>query len=267
MEIFRLSRGLSPLILSIPHSGIALPPRLESRLTSAAASLPDTDWHVAELYEFARQLDCTMIRANYSRYVVDLNRPADDSELYPGRSGTGLCPEVLFDGSPVYHAGEEPDDKETARRVRQYWHPYHDALAREIERVRTSHGFAVVYDCHSIRSVVPRLFEGTLPVLNLGTVNGSSCSAELERRVRRVVESSGYSHAINGRFVGGFITRHYGSPDRNVHAMQMEIAQSAYMEETPENTFVAERAQRLEETLNEILQVLLHWTPGQASLV
>ncbi|KAA3634755.1 MAG: N-formylglutamate deformylase, partial [Proteobacteria bacterium] len=187
MEIFRLSRGLSPLVLSMPHSGLALPPRLESRLTPAAAKLPDTDWHIPQLYEFARELDCTILQANYSRYVVDLNRPADDADLYPGQAGTGLCPEVLFDGSPVYHSGEEPDDEETARRVRQYWRPYHDALQQEIARVRDSHGFAVLYDCHSIRSFVPRLFDGELPVLNLGTANGDSCAGELERRVTRAI--------------------------------------------------------------------------------
>jgi N-formylglutamate deformylase len=267
MEIYRLTRGLSPLILSMPHSGLTLPPRLESRLTQAAALLPDTDWHIPKLYGFARELDCTVIQANYSRFVVDLNRPADDSALYPGQASTGLCPEVLFDGSPIYHPGEEPDDKETARRVRQYWQPYHDALAREIERVRHSHGFAVLYDCHSIRSVVPRLFEGTLPVLNLGTDFGKSCAEELQRRIERELEESGYSFAVNGRFVGGYITRHYGQPERNVHALQMELAQSAYMDENLDKTYDPDNARRLAETLNQVLQIILHWTPGQASLV
>jgi len=267
MDIFRLTRGLSPLILSMPHSGISLPPHLESRLTEAAASLPDTDWHVPKLYEFADELDCTILQANYSRYVVDLNRPADDTPLYPGQASTGLCPESLFDGTPIYHPGSEPDDKETGRRIRQFWQPYHDALAREIKRVHGIHGYAVLYDCHSIRSVVPRLFEGTLPVLNLGTNFSKSCSPELQQRVEKALARSGYSSAVNGRFVGGFITRHYGRPADNVHAMQMELAQSAYMEESDENTWDPERARPLARALGDILQVLLHWTPGQASLV
>ncbi len=267
MEIFRLTRGLSPLVLSMPHSGLAMPPRLESRLTPAAASLPDTDWHVPRLYEFARELDATVIQANYSRYVVDLNRPADDGNLYPGQAGTGLCPETQFDGTPIYHPGEEPDDQETARRVRQYWQPYHDALAKEIERVRNTHGYAVLYDCHSIRSVVPRLFEGELPVLNLGTARGGSCAADLSERVERVLAASSYRYAVNGRFVGGHITRHYGDPDENVHAMQMELAQSAYMDETPENTYRPEKAAELINVLTQVLQVLVHWRPGQASFV
>ena len=267
MEIFRLSRGLSPLVLSMPHSGLAMPPRLESRLTPAAAALPDTDWHVPRLYEFARELDATILQANYSRYVVDLNRPADDRALYPGQQGTGLIPETLFDGTPIYHPGEEPDDQETARRVRQYWQPYHDALSREIDRVRNAHGYAVLYDCHSIRSVVPRLFDGELPVFNLGTARGESCAVELSDRVARVLSSSPFSVAINGRFVGGYITRHYGDPARNVHALQMELAQQAYMDETPDNPYRPERAAKLIAVLNEVMQVLVHWTPGQASLV
>jgi N-formylglutamate amidohydrolase len=267
MEIFRLGRGLSPVILSMPHSGLALPPRLESRMTPAAASLPDTDWHVPKLYEFADDLDCTILQANYSRFVVDLNRPPDDTDLYPGQSGTGLCPEVLFDGSPIYHQGEEPDDEETARRLRQYWRPYHDALLREIERVRSIHGFAILYDCHSIRSKVPRLFEGQLPVMNLGTANGKSCAPELERRVERTMESSGYSFVVNGRFVGGYITRHYGRPGEHVHALQMEIAQHAYMEETAANTLIADKSEKLSKALQEIVQGLLHFRPGQASFV
>ncbi len=267
MDIFRLRRGLSPLILSMPHSGLALPPRLESRLTAAASALPDTDWHIPRLYDFARELDATILQANYSRYVVDLNRPPDDSALYPGQSGTGLCPERLFDGTPIYHGGEEPDDEETARRLRQYWQPYHEALAREIERVRNAHGYAVLYDCHSIRSVVPRLFDGELPVLNLGTAHGDSCAQELTERVERVLAASPYSHVVNGRFVGGYITRHYGRPAQQVHAMQMELAQAAYMDETPANSYRPEAAEALAEVLGQVLQVLVRWTPGQASLV
>lgn len=266
MEIFRLNRALSPLIVSMPHSGVALPPRLESRLTTHAATLPDTDWHIPRLYEFTRELDCTVVQANYSRYVVDLNRPADDSELYPGQSGTGLCPETLFDGNPVYHFGEEPDDQETERRIRQYWQPYHDALRKEIERVRNAHGFAILYDCHSIRSTCPRLFEGTLPTLNLGTDHGKTCDRELQIRVEKVLLSSEYTHAINGRFVGGYITRHYGRPESNVHALQMEIAQSAYMLENADNTYLEDRARKLADILTEIFGELLRWTPGQASL-
>ncbi|GJL83017.1 MAG: N-formylglutamate deformylase [marine bacterium B5-7] len=267
MEIYRLNRGRSPVILSMPHSGIELPPRLEARLSPQAAKLPDTDWHIPKLYDFAEELGCTVLKANYSRYVVDLNRPPDDAAMYPGQSGTGLCPETTFSGDPLYHPGEEPDDQETERRIRHYWQPYHDVLSSEIKRVYQNHGFAVVYDCHSIRSRVPRLFDGELPAMNFGTAKGESCAAYLQDRVVREIEASDYTYAINGRFVGGFITRHYGDPARNIHAMQMELAQSAYMREDESNSYDSAVAESLAGVLQRIVQILLHWTPGQTSLL
>jgi N-formylglutamate deformylase len=267
MDIFRTQRGESPIILSMPHSGLAIPPTLANDLTPVARTLPDTDWHIPRLYQFAQDLDATIIQANYSRYVIDLNRPPDNENLYPGQARTGLCPVVLFNGDAIYHKGAEPDDKETDRRRRQYWDPYHAELVNQIDRVRQAHGYAIVYDCHSIRSVVQRLFEGELPSLNLGTAEGASCADDLQQKVAAVMSNSGYSYAINGRFKGGFITRHYGEPAKNVHLVQMELAQSNYMEESVDNSYNEKRANQLQKTLTEILQVLLHWRPGQFSII
>ncbi len=266
MEIFRCTPGESAIILSMPHSGIALPPHLESRMTPQARKLPDTDWHIPRLYDFSTNLGITVLQANYSRYVVDLNRPRDDADLYPGQSGTGLCPETLFDGNPVYYPGEEPDDRETDRRLRQYWNPYHYALKSEINRLKSKHGFAILYDCHSIRSRISRLFDGELPAFNLGTASGDSCAPDLQRGIEKAMQASGLSHVSNGRFTGGHITRHYGNPSSNIHAVQMELAQNAYMIEDDHNTYDRSKAQRLRAVLVEILQIALHWTPGQTSL-
>ena len=232
MDIFTLHRGTTPLFVSLPHDGTALPDPIAVRMTEDARRVPDTDWHVSRLYAFARALGASIIVPKYSRYVVDLNRPPDDVSLYPGRNTTGLCPIVQFSGEPVYLPGQEPSPDEIAQRVETYWRPYHDALAAEISRMKTAHGRVVLWEGHSIRSVVPFLFEGLLPDFNLGTANGGSCSPDLQRRLVGVFEAQrDYSHVVNGRFKGGYITRHYGDPANGVDAIQLELAQRNYMDE------------------------------------
>jgi len=232
METYSLRSGTTPLFVSLPHDGTAVPDDLAMRMTGEARRVPDTDWHVARLYAFARELGASIIVPEYSRYVVDLNRPPDDTSLYPGQNTTGLCPIVQFSGQPVYLPGQEPSHDEVVRRVERYWRPYHAALAAEIERVKSMHGHAVLWEGHSIRSVVPFLFDGRLPDINLGTSSGASCSAGLQQRLTRVLESqSDYSFILNGRFKGGYITRHYGRPADGVQAVQLELAQLNYMDE------------------------------------
>ncbi|MFT5112512.1 MAG: N-formylglutamate deformylase [Parasphingorhabdus sp.] len=265
MEIFNLTVGQSPLILSMPHSGLNLPPSMHPRLTPAARLIPDTDWHIPALYNFASDLDATIIQSNYNRLVIDLNRPPDDKPLYPGQAGSGLCPDQLFDGTPVYFEGEEPDEDEENRRLRQYWTPYHDTIQAQIERVKALHGFAVLYDCHSINSNVPRLFDGQLPDLNLGTANGTSCAVDLQNKLEQTMQASNFSSACNGRFVGGYITRQFGDPENQIHTIQMELGQSAYMDD-PQH-FNASLAAPLQQLLHELLQIILHWRPGQKSLL
>lgn len=232
MDTFSLQRGSRPLLLSLPHDGTELPLGLHERLTSSAHSVPDTDWHVARLYEFAAALGASVIRPRYSRYLVDLNRPADDESLYPGQNTTGLCPLLQFDGEPVYLQGAEPTAEEIRLRLKEYWQPYHQALQDELLRLRAEFGRVVLWDGHSIRSVLPFLFEGRLPDFNLGTNGGASCSAELEARLGAVLaDQDSYSHVLNGRFKGGYITRHYGQPEAGVQAIQLELAQCIYMNE------------------------------------
>jgi N-formylglutamate deformylase len=232
MDVFTLHRGREALLLSLPHDGTALPRDLAGRMMPEARAVPDTDWHVSRLYAFARELGASVIVPAYSRYVIDLNRPPDNASLYPGRNTTGLCPIVRFDGGPVYQAGQEPRADEVAERIDAYWRPYHDALATELARLRAEHGRVVLWDGHSIRSRVPFLFEGRLPDFNLGTADGTSCSPTLETRLAAILDvQREYSHVVNGRFKGGYITRHYGNPEDGIDAVQLELAQCTYMDE------------------------------------
>ncbi len=232
MDTHTLHRGTVPLLVSLPHDGTDVPDDIAARLTDSARAVPDTDWYVSRLYELARDLGASVLYPRYSRYVVDLNRPPDDVSLYPGQNTTGLCPIVQFSGEPVYRDGALPDLAEIASRVDRYWRPYHATLAGEIARLRREHGRVLLWEGHSIRSVVPFLFDGRLPDFNLGTANGASCNAATQARVLAVLEAqSAASWVANGRFKGGYITRHYGDPSRSISAIQLELAQSTYMDE------------------------------------
>ena len=232
MDTYTLHRGTAPLLISLPHDGTAVPEDIAARLTDSARRVPDTDWHVSKLYDFARELGASMIVPKYSRYVIDLNRPPDDVSLYPGQNTTGLCPHVQFSGEPVYRDGQDPDEAEVAERVERYWRPYHRALAGELQRIHAQHGRSGLWEGHSIKGVVPFLFEGRLPDLNLGTAGGTSCSAALQSRLESVLESQGrHDFVVNGRFKGGYITRQYGDPTQNIQAVQLEISQRIYMDE------------------------------------
>ena len=232
METFELHRGTAPLLISLPHDGTAIPDAIAARLTDSARRVPDTDWHVARLYAFARELGASMLVPTYSRYVVDLNRPPDDTSLYPGQNTTGLCPHVQFSGEPVYRDGEQPSLDEIAVRVETYWRPYHAALVDELVRIRQVHNRVVLWEGHSIRGEVPFLFDGRLPDLNIGTANSTSCSPQLQARLESVLAAQDdYDFVINGRFKGGYITRRYGDPANGIDAVQLEISQRNYMDE------------------------------------
>lgn len=247
--------GELPLLISVPHDGCHLPKELQARMTRIGLAVPDTDWHVAELYDFARDLGASMQVANYSRYVVDVNRSATDDDLYPGQLVTGLCPEQTFSGEDIYAAGGVTE-QEKAERLSHYWQPYHARIDAVLAAMRAKHGYALLWDAHSIPSTVPRLFDGELPELNIGTNDGRSCAAPIEAAVVGAARASAYSVAVNQRFKGGYITRHYGSPGDGVHAIQLEIAQRAYMDEAT-TVFDAEKAGRLREALSQMLQAFL----------
>ena len=260
-DLFSLKAADGPLILSVPHAGTLIPLDIARRLTPQARGLPDTDWYVDDLYDFAGEIGATVIAANYSRYVIDLNRPPDNQSLYPGQATTGLCPPIMFDGTPIYAGGGEVPAEEVAERHAACWQPWHDRLATEIARVKARHGFALLYDCHSIASRVPRLFDGLLPVLNLGTARTTSCDPEIERRLAAVMAVSGYTHIVNGRFVGGHITRAFGRPAEGVHAVQMELGCDAYLAENNGYRPDPGKYARLKPVLRRICETLTAWRP------
>ncbi len=230
-DVYSYHAGELPLVVSVPHDGRQVPEDIAAGLTPAGRAMPDTDWHVVRLYDFCRELGAGMLVANYSRYVVDLNRPAGDESLYPGRFTTGLCPSVTFDGRPIYAHGGDVPAAEKARRVVRYWQPYHDRLERALRDTERRHGYALLWDAHSIPSRVPSLFDGELPALSIGTNGGVSCPAPIEDAVYDAARSSPYSSVRNARFKGGFITRHYGRADASCHAIQLELTQRCYMDE------------------------------------
>jgi N-formylglutamate amidohydrolase len=257
-DLYTIERGDAPLIVDIPHAGTFVPEPIASRLTSHARTVPDTDWHVDKLYDFVRELRVTMLVATHSRYVVDLNRDPSGVALYPGADNTELCPTRTFSGEPVYVTGCEPDGDETAARRAAFFDPYHRALAVEIERLRNRHGEVVLLDGHSIVSEAPRFFSGRLPDLNLGTGGGNTAAPEVERIACDVLAgATGFTHAINGRFTGGYVTRHYGQPRRSVHALQLEMAQCCYMDEAPPYRYEPGRAAALVGVLQQLVRALL----------
>ena len=258
MDTFSLHQGSAPLLISLPHDGSFIPDDLAARLRPAARRAPDTDWHVGRLYQpLADALGASLIRPHASRYVVDLNRPADGHALYPGRRETGLVSAIGFDGEPLYLDGQEPGQAEIQQRINDYWRPYHHALAQEIARLREAHGRVVVWEGHSIRSRVPMLFEGRLPDFNLGTADGASCSPALQQALAGSLQAqSDYSFVVNGRFKGGYITRHYAAPEQGVQAVQLELAQLNYMDE---DSFAYDelKAARLQPVILDLLRKCL----------
>lgn len=260
MHPLTLSSGRSPLVVSVPHAGTWLPAPVAAALTPAARALPDTDWHVDRLVAGLEDLDATLLVATHARMHIDLNRPADDAPLYPGQAGTGLVPETLFDGTPAWRVPPSPAEK--AARVDAVWRPYHAALRAALDRAKARHGHAVLLDAHSIRGRVPRLFDGRLPDLNLGTNSGASCAPALRRAAAGVLAAAPFTHVVDGRFKGGHITRAFGEPERGVHALQLEMAWHTYLDDrVMPPVWDAARAGALRRVLRELAGVLLRWRP------
>lgn len=257
-------RGDAPLLLSMPHSGLRLE-GLESRLRSSWIARKDADWHIPELYAFAAELGATLVRTDVSRTVIDVNRDPTGRSLYPGQATTELCPTTTFDGEPLYLDGQGPDEAEIAQRRGRYFDPYHATLRAETARLRERHANVVLYDCHSIRSAVPRLFDGTLPQFNVGTNDGRACAPQLSTEIASICATSGFTSVVNGRFKGGQITRSHGDPLAGVHAVQMELSCRGYLREPvpdvdPGNwpaPFDAAFAEPLQRVIRRVLQACL----------
>jgi N-formylglutamate deformylase len=257
-QAFTLHRGSRPLLISMPHVGVYIPPELAARFTDEARGVPDTDWHLEQLYGFAKAMGASILAATHSRYVVDLNRPPDNANLYPGQDTTGLCPIDTFTKQPLYAPGDEPSDAEIQQRVDTVWHPYHNALASELARLKAEHGQVALWEAHSIHSQLPRFFEGKLPDFNLGSANSASCDQALAEQLLAIASrAEGFTAVLNGRFKGGYITRQYGQPANGVQAIQLELALSAYMEEQPPFAYEPARASRVQPHLQALLEAML----------
>jgi N-formylglutamate deformylase len=260
MMDFRFKAGTLPLLVSMPHVGTDIPDDVAARLNPCAAARADTDWHLAELYGFAQEMGASVLSARWSRYLIDLNRPPENTNLYPGQDTTGLCPVDTFGRERLYREGMEPDDAEVRRRLEHYWRPYHNQLRAELDRLLAQHGRVVLWDAHSIASVVPRFFEGRLPDLNFGTADGKSCSQQLEGAMIKLVDGQDrFSFVFNGRFKGGHITRFYGNPAGGVHAIQLEMAQCLYMNEAAPFDYRPDLAGQVQPLLRELLGAAVEW--------
>ncbi len=255
MSVVDVQRGVSPVILGFPHTGTGIPPAVWERLNENGRLLADTDWHIHELYDGLLP-DATTVRATFHRYVIDANRDPTGGSLYPGQNTTGLVPGTDFDGQPIWHGGQEPTDGDVVARLAEFHAPYHAALGAEIERVKLIHGVAVLYDCHSIRSLIPFLFEGQLPDFNVGTDDGRTCAPQIEAAAYTGAQAAaGYASILNGRFKGGWTTRHYGRPERGVHAIQIELAQATHLAaEEPPFTYDPAKAEKLRPHLQTLLE-------------
>lgn len=251
--------GNGPVVLGMPHTGTWLPEDIRARLNARGQELSDTDWHIDRLYKGLLP-GATIVRATFHRYVIDANRSPADESLYPGQNTTGLVPTTDFDGAPIWKT--EPNKAAIAERLAAYHRPYHAALSAELERVRAKHGVAILYDCHSIRSHIPFLFEGTLPDFNIGTAGGTTCDPRIEAATHRICRASGRTAVLNGRFKGGWTTRHYGRPQEGIHAIQMELAQSTHLSsEAAPYAYDPARADALRPILSEILHSLADLAP------
>ncbi len=251
---YRLQEGSVPLLVSMPHIGTHIPESLRGHYVPRALEVEDTDWHLHTLYNFLGELGASVLKPVHSRYVIDLNRPPDDTPMYPGAANTELCPTRFFTSEPLYQPGQAPDvEARLARRV-QYWQPYHAALAEELARLKAEHGFALLWDAHSIRSEIPWLFEGRLPDLSIGTANGASAHASIADAVMQACAAEAQvTSVLNGRFKGGYITRHYGQPEKAIHAVQLEMCQHLYMQEEAPFAYDAARASAIQPLLQCML--------------
>jgi N-formylglutamate deformylase len=253
--------GTTPLLVSMPHTGLGLTPAVATGLSAEAADLGDTDWHMEALYDFLGGLGANVLVAQYSRFVIDLNRPPDDTPLYTTAT-TGLFPDITFDGIPAFKPGAIPSETEHDRYLAEVWTPYHAKIEESLQALKAKFGYALLFDAHSIRSVVPRLFDGRLPDLNFGTNEGKSCAPSLRARIAELAEGfTDVTHVVDGRFKGGYITRHYGRPAEHIHAIQLELSQRTYMREAAPYDLLPGPAAAIRPHLKRVIETMLDWRP------
>ncbi len=258
MQTYHLTEGGVPLLISMPHNGFKFPSEIQNQFQDNALKSKDTDWFLDRLYDFCTQLNCSILTPTYSRYVIDLNRSTEGECLYPGQDTTELCPLTAFDYSPLYQEDKSPDPDEIKRRVERYWFPYHNALQNELIRLKSVFGKVVLFEAHTIASQVPRFFDGKLPDFNFGTNNGESCSENLINYIQSTMHFHPFEQVFNGRFKGGYITRHYGKPDKNIHAIQLELSQATYLNESTLQ-WDEEKSTEVKIKLEQLINSLLDW--------
>jgi len=246
----------------MPHNGVEIPEAISKNMTKVATNVVDTDWFMDKLYSFAVDKGCGIINPNFSRYVIDLNRDPDEKELYPGADNTNLCPTSQFDYSSIYFEDGKPSKSEIAHRVDAYWSPYHQCITQELNRLRKKFGMAFLFDAHSIASNVPRFFDGKLTDFNFGTNAEKSCSNYVLSDIQEKVNLEPFSSVYNGRFKGGYITRHYGDPENNIHTLQLELSQSTYLNETSKLWDDA-KAAKVVPKLNNLIDTIIQWLEKQ----
>lgn len=265
MRKFEFLEGDQPFVMSVPHVGEHIPERIVSRLTEVGRRRVDTDWHLDRLYRFVENMDVSMLYATHSRYVIDLNRAPDDHPLYEGMNHTGLVPITSFDGEPIYVNGAEPSREEIKWRLATFWRPYHDKLAATIQKIRANHGIVVLFDCHSIRSQVPRYGGARIDGFNIGTAGGTSCSLDLRDQLAVALSANEtFTVAIDGLFKGGYIPRAYAQPTAEIHAFQLELAMRTYMQESPPYRFDSGRAERVRPHLKRMIECAIAWAKERA---
>lgn len=262
MEIFDYTRGSTPLLMSIPHVGEFIPEEILMQLTSVGSRIADTDWYLDRLYNFSGELGIHVLKANYSRYVIDLNRSPDNASLYPGQDVTELVPTSTFAKEALYAEELMPNEDEINRRQENYWKPYHGKLSAILSDIKRRYGYVILFENHSIKSVVPRFFKDKIPDLNLGTSGGTSCAVSLkDALVGALKDNYQYSLAVDGRFKGGYITRNYGVPSENIHTFQLELSIATYMNEEPAVFWQEALAEKVRPTLKLMLESALKWRP------
>jgi N-formylglutamate deformylase len=245
-----------PLLVSIPHTGTEIPVDVSLRLEPGVSPIADTDWHLHNLYDFVPALGAHTIYARFGRTVADLNRPAEGGALYPGRDETTVVPTSTFGGERLYRKGGEPTATEIEERLQTVWRPYHVRIRELLEGMRARFGKAVLFDAHSIRSEVPRFFSGRLDCLVLGTNAGRSCDRWVRDTLETSLGSSTFRVQVDTPFQGGVITRSFGVPATGIHAIQLEMGQSLYMDEDRPEVWDAARAMPLKGALRAALEAL-----------
>jgi len=257
MKPFQTVEGTTPLLISMPHNASEIPESVKKRMTSVGQRSIDSDWFVDKLYDFTEELGAHIIKPQFSRYYIDLNRNTTGENLYSGASSTELCPTTSFSGEALYLQNQEPTESEIQQRIESAWQPYHQQLKSTLEAIKEQHGFAILLDAHSIQSEVPRFFNGILPDFNFGTNSGASCSKALLDAVQQI-NFEPYSRVTDGRFKGGYITRNYGHPKNRIEAIQLELSQRTYMDEDTLN-WNNSKVEEVREQLKRLVSCLINY--------